>query len=118
MPKDHKRSLVIDRHLLIDALKRAQLMSSETRGVKLTVDKGVVRIAGDNPDLGEVREEIDAEYKGEAVSVGVNAKYLLERLGQMASDGVRFELAGDLDPILVRPLGDAEYIGVIMPMRI
>jgi DNA polymerase-3 subunit beta len=118
IPKQNDKILEVSRALLSDALKRAQLMSSETRGVKLTVDKGVVRIAGDNPDLGEVREEIDAEYKGEAVSVGVNAKYLLELLGQMASDGVRFELAGELDPILVRPIGDADYLGVIMPMRI
>ena len=52
------------------------------------------------------------------VAVGVNAKYLLELLGQMNSDGVRIEMAGELDPILVRPLGDPDYLGVIMPMRI
>ena len=49
----------VDRVLLFDALRRAQLMSSETRGVKLTVSKDALRISGDNPDIGEVREDID-----------------------------------------------------------
>jgi DNA polymerase-3 subunit beta len=118
IPKQNDKTVEVSRALLTDALKRAQLMSSETRGVKLAVEKGQLRIAGDNPDLGEVREELDAEYKGEPVAVGVNAKYLLELLGQMNSDGVRMEMAGELDPILVRPLGDPDYLGVIMPMRI
>jgi DNA polymerase-3 subunit beta len=118
IPKNNDKILEVSRTLLADALKRAQLMSSETRGVKLSVDKGVVRIAGDNPDLGEVREELDADYDGDAVSVGVNPKYVLELLAQMHDDGVRAELAGELDPILLRPSGDPDYIGVIMPMRI
>jgi DNA polymerase-3 subunit beta len=118
IPKQNDKVLEVSRTLLTDALKRAQLMSSETRGVRFSLEKGLLRIAGDNPDLGEVKEELDAEYKGEPLSVGVNAKYLLELLGQMTSDGIRIELAGDLDPILVRPIGDPDYLGVIMPMRI
>jgi DNA polymerase-3 subunit beta len=118
IPKQNDKQLEVSRVMLTEALKRAQLMSSETRGVKLAVEKGSVKIAGDNPDLGEVREELDATYTGEPLAVGVNAKYLLELLGQMASDGVSFALAGELDPILVKPIGDPDYIGVIMPMRI
>src|SRR5688500_314017 len=64
VPKEHRRSLVIDRHLLIDALKRAQLMSSETRGVKFAMSPGALTIASDNPDVGEVREELEADFSG------------------------------------------------------
>ena len=118
IPKDHRRSVVIDRLLLVDALKRAQLMSSETRGVKMAAAPGTLTIASDNPDLGEVREELDADYSGDPVAIGFNPKYVIELLSQMASDQVSLDLGGELDPGLFRPVAGDDYIGVVMPMRI
>lgn len=118
IPKEHSRELRVDRHMLLDSLKRAQLMSSETRGVKLSLDSGVVRIASDNPDLGEVREEIEADYQGDEMSIGFNPKYVIELLGQVSADNVELLLSGELDPVLVRPAADPDYLGVVMPMRI
>jgi DNA polymerase-3 subunit beta len=118
IPKEHSKNVIIDRHLLLDALKRAQLMSSETRGVKFAISDSKVVIMSDNPDVGEVREELDADYKGPDVAIGFNPKYVIELLGQMASDQVTLELNGELDPGLFRPLGGDDYLGVVMPMRI
>ena len=66
IPKDHKKVITVDRARFIDALRRAQLMSSETRGVKVAATKEGMTITSDNPDLGEVREELEAEYNGDA----------------------------------------------------
>jgi DNA polymerase-3 subunit beta len=118
IPKQNDKFLEVSRPLLADALKRAQLMSSETRGVRLSMSAGSLRVASDNPDLGEVKEDIEADYDAAPVTIGVNPKYVLELLGQIQSDRVRVELAGELDPVLVRPLSDPGHVGVIMPMRI
>ncbi|HLU65803.1 MAG TPA: DNA polymerase III subunit beta [Kofleriaceae bacterium] len=118
IPKGNDKILEVGRAVLADALKRAQLMSSETRGVRLTLGAGTLKVASDNPDLGEVKEELEADYDGEALTIGVNPKYVLELLGQVQADRVRLELAGELDPVLVRPATDPEHLGVIMPMRI
>ena len=118
IPKEHKRTAIIDRHLLVDAVKRAQLMSSEARGIKLAFTTDHVTIASDNPDVGQVSEDIDADYKGEAVTIGFNPKYVTELLAQMHSDQVAIDLGGELDPGLLRPLTGDDYLGVIMPMRI
>jgi DNA polymerase-3 subunit beta len=118
VPKEHRRSLVIDRHQLIDALKRAQLMSSETRGVKLAMEAGRLTIASDNPDVGEVREELEADFSGEPMAIGFNPKYVIELLSQMNADQIGLELGGELDPGLFKPLTADEYLGVVMPMRI
>jgi len=118
IPKDHKRIITVDRSRFIDALKRAQLMSSETRGVKVSANKEGVTITSDNPDLGEVREELEAEYNGETIAIGFNPKYVVELLTQMTSDQVTLALGGELDPGLIRPLTGDDYLGVVMPMRI
>ena len=118
IPKDHKKIITVDRGRFTDSLRRAQLMSSETRGVKLAATKEGLTITSDNPDLGEVREELDAEYNGDPIAIGFNPKYVVELLGQMQSDQITIALGGELDPGLVRPLGGDEYLGVVMPMRI
>ena len=118
IPKDHKKVITIDRARFIDGLRRAQLMSSETRGVKVAATKEGITITSDNPDLGEVREELDAEYGGEPIAIGFNPKYVVELLSQMSSDQVTLSLGGELDPGLIKPLTGDEYLGVVMPMRI
>src|SRR3954469_21972117 len=118
IPKEHSKVITVDRSRFIDALRRAQLMSSETRGVKVAATKEGMTITSDNPDLGEVREELDADYNGEPIAIGFNPKYVVELLGQMQSDQVTLSLGGELDPGLIQPLGGDAYLGVVMPMRI
>ncbi|HEY6175710.1 MAG TPA: DNA polymerase III subunit beta [Kofleriaceae bacterium] len=118
IPREHKKIITVDRMRLIDALRRAQLMSSETRGVKVAATREGVTVTSDNPDLGEVREELEAEYNGEPIAIGFNPKYVVELLTQMSSDQVTVALGGELDPGLIRPLTGDDYLGVVMPMRI
>src|ERR1051325_1678026 len=98
IPKEHKKVITVDRVRFIDALRRAQLMSSETRGVKVAATKEGMTITSDNPDLGEVREELEAEYNAEPLAIGFNPKYVVELLMQMTSDQVTIALGGELDP--------------------
>lgn len=118
IPKEHKRTLIIDRVRFIDALRRAQLMSSETRGVKVSANREGATITSDNPDLGEVREELESEYDGDPIAIGFNPKYVVELLMQMGGDQIAISLGSELDPGLFKPVGGDEYLGVVMPMRI
>jgi len=43
-------------------------------GVKVAATREGVTITSDNPDLGEVREEIEAEYNSEPLAIGFNPK--------------------------------------------
>jgi DNA polymerase-3 subunit beta len=72
----------------------------------------------DNSDIGEVREELEAEYNAGRLAIGFNPKYMVELLLQMTSDQITIALGGELDPGLVRPLTGDDYLGVVMPMRI
>ena len=119
IPKDHKKVITVDRVRFIDALRRAQLMSSETRGVKVAATKDGITITSDNPDLGEVREELDAEYNGDADRDRVQPE-VRRRAARPDGDATRSRIAlgGELDPGLIKPLGGDDYLGVVMPMRI
>ena len=118
IPASNEQIVDVDRGLLVEALRRAQLLASDTRGVKLSAAEGRLKLSGDNPDVGEVNEEIEASYGGPEVSVGFNAKYVIELLSQMGGDRVSLALGGELDPVLIQSKDDAGYLGVVMPMRI
>ena len=121
IPKENDKVAIAPRLALLEALKRISIMSSDkTWGIKLSVAKGELKVASDNPDLGEAHETLDVSYDGAPLSIGFNAKYFIELLGEMEGDEVKVELNGELDPGLVRPAdGKAgSYLGVVMPMRI
>jgi DNA polymerase-3 subunit beta len=119
VPKAHLRRAVVDAQLLKDAVRRCELLASETRGLKLSFSGKTLTLTTDNPDLGDVREEMDCEYSGDPITIGVNPKYIVDLLPQMGDTGVAIELSNPLDPIAVRPADDPDgYVGVVMPMRI
>ena len=77
-----------------------------------------IQISSDNPDIGEVKENLASEYSGDALTIGFNPKYILDMLAQVKEEKVELALSTELDPVLVRPQGDDAYLGVVMPMRI
>jgi DNA polymerase-3 subunit beta len=119
IPKENERAFTVSRLGFLDALRRVSLMSSDkTSGVRIGLEKGKLRIESDNPDLGAAREEIDVVYKGAAVQIGFNARYFIDLLGEIETPEVRVELAGELDPAVVRPADGSDYVCVVMPMRL
>jgi DNA polymerase-3 subunit beta len=119
IPQQQEKRVVVSRVQLTEALKRMSLVSSDTSGgVRFMVSAGSLRIVSENPDIGEGSEELDVDYAGEAITIGFNAKYILEVLGSLTDDEVALELAGELDPGVLKPVSDTMFVGVVMPMRI
>ena len=112
--------MVVSRAVLSDALKRIALVASDkSGGVRLSVEPGLLKITSENPDVGEGSEELEVDFAGDAISIGFNARYILDVLGSLPTDEVALELNGDLDPGVIKPAQPGlDFIGVIMPMRI
>lgn len=121
IPQSASKRIVCPRQSLVDSLKRISLVSSEKGGggVRLGFEPGLMRIVSENPDIGEGSEELDVDYAGDSLTIGFNAKYLLDVLTALDDDEVALEMSGELDPGVVRPAENgATFVGVVMPMRI
>ncbi len=121
IPKASERQAMVDRAKLVEALQRVAILASEkTSGVRLRFDGDALELVSDNPDLGEAREEIAVDYRGKAVTISFNARYLTELLIRMGDAEIEMSLGGELDPCILRGKAertDGSYLGVIMPMR-
>ena len=119
VPKQGSKIAKIHRGALAEALKRVSLLSSgRANGVRLTFNDKRLDLKAEDPEFGEANETIDIDYMGGELTIGFNARYILDVLALIPNDGVMFELSDDLSPGVVKPIEDAGFLAVVMPMRI
>jgi len=119
IPRESARTLRLGRTRAIETLKRVSLLSQDQmHTVKLEVADGLLRISSQSPDLGEAREELPLDADGPAITIGFNARYLIDVLNVIGADEVELELHDDLSPGVVHPADDKTYTAVVMPVRI
>ncbi len=121
MPRDNNKFVVLERNELNDAIRRvSQLADQRSRAVKLSVSTEGVELSAQSPEYGEATETIEKPYKGDPITIGFNAQYLLDFLAAIPDGPVRFELKDEQSAGQIRPEGDGpfQYRYVIMPMRI
>lgn len=120
IPKDNPQLARLETGDFLHALRRVSLLSSERyKGIKMELKPGKVSIMANNPELGEAVEEIEIDYQGKALTVGFNARYLMDVLAVVGEGGeVEVALKDDVSPSVVRKSDDAGYLYVIMPMRL
>src|SRR5215469_10021363 len=121
LPRDTNRTVVIERDVLQDALRRvSQLADQRSHAVKFTLAKEGLEISASSPEYGEAKEAIEKEFKGDPIAIGFNAQYLLDFLGAAPGGPISFELKDEQSAGQLRPLADesSRYRYVVMPMRI
>ena len=121
LPRDANKTIVLERAELLDALRRvSQLADQRSHAVKFMFAKEGVEISASSPEYGEAKEVIEKEFKGETISIGFNAQYLLDFLAAASDGPISFELKDDQSAGQLRPVGDetSRYRYVVMPMRI
>ena len=105
-----------------EALRAVSLAASDrTGGVKLGISENALRITSESPESGNGFDEVSIDYDGPEISVGFNARYLLDVLNAIDDEEVTLGLSGELDPAVVRPASEDakdDYIAVVMPMRV
>ena len=109
----------LPRATFAEALRAVSIAASErTGGVKLALAKGTMRITSESPESGDGFDEVAIDYDGPAITIGFNAKYFLDVLSALDEEEILLSMSGELDPAVVRPVSDRQFLAVVMPMRI
>lgn len=124
IPQSNEKKIKLNREVFTKALRRVSVMSRErANAVRIDFGDNLLILSSINPDVGEAKEEVTIDYKGEKFTIGFNARYLIDSLSAMETENVMFEIQDPLSPALLREESlstevDGEYKCVIMPMRI
>lgn len=67
--------------------------------------------------VGDNTATIEAKIQGEDADVSLNSKYILDALAVIKSAEVNFTITGKLNPCLIKPTEQTDYLHIIMPLR-
>ena len=105
-----------------EACERAALLSDTRQAarwlIRLTVEPGRVIITASDPEIGEAREEVPAQVEGEGMTIGFNARYLVDGLKAIETDEVYFELTEPLKASRLRGVGADDFFYIVLPVKI
>lgn len=119
IPKSVQNTAIASREALKQALARASILSNEKfRGIRLHLDSDQLRIVANNPEQEEAEETITLEYQGSGLEIGFNAAYLLDAIGAISSDQVRWSFNDPNTGVLIEPSDISDSLYVVMPMRL
>jgi len=119
IPLNTKKHIRMKRNQIIESLRRVSILSSEkTRGVKFHFSQNLLELSSYNPELGEAKDDVPVDYKGEDITIGFNSRFVLEVLNIMKGEEVVLALEDGSSPAIIRPSNDERHTCVVMPMRL
>ncbi|MBU4415267.1 MAG: DNA polymerase III subunit beta, partial [Proteobacteria bacterium] len=109
----------LDKKVFLMMLKRMSILSSENyKGAIFNFSDNKLIITTTNPDIGESKEEITIDFKGEPIEVAFNPRYFIETLNVIDDDRISINIVNKEKPCLIEGESNKSFLSVVMPMRI
>jgi DNA polymerase-3 subunit beta len=120
IPREHSFEAVIETKKLLETVRRVMIFSREPANrIILTFSENKLHIEASTTELGHGEEEIEIELKkADAISLGINAQFLIESLREIDSFSLKCGITGQMSPVSLIPEDDSNHVSVIMPIQI
>ncbi|MCX7918769.1 MAG: DNA polymerase III subunit beta [bacterium] len=119
IPKFCEKKIGMKSTRLLQAIRRVSVLASEkTNQIKFTIQPNCIQVSANTPEIGEAKDEFNVTYDGEEVQIAFNGKYLIDILKNIDAEEMSLEINQPLTPGVIKPVGDDNYINVIMPIKI
>jgi len=118
IPSAATSRVVAARDDLRGALKAGKPFAAKNR-VDLTAraETGIVVISACAPEEGNSSSEVSVSLEGPSFQIALSDVYLADFLGALTTPQVALEGTGPTQPVVLRGVGDGDFVGVIMPMH-
>ncbi len=119
IPQDFERKIVVPTGVFTPAVRRAGIVGrGDMNRVVVKADGDRVHVSSRSGSTGSAMDEVEAVLEGEPIEIAFNSEYLLDALDVIETEGVQIQLSGQLDPAVVRPVDQDDYLCVLMPMQL
>lgn len=116
IPPVSKQKMVCSRSDLVNAVRRASLMTTATsQAVVFEISPDALVVFKESPEVGSAREELEVEYQGEAMSIAFNPDFWLEAFKVLEGDHIEIEFSGADKPAVIRK---PNFVYIVLPMKI
>lgn len=125
IPGDHKTRSVISTSSLLKASKQAEIFAREGSHIARlninagsTPEEGTVEVSAQSEETGSNETVVEANVEGDPILIAFNVRFLREVLDVIKTPNISLETSAATSPGVIRPMGDEDYLHVIMPMHL
>jgi DNA polymerase-3 subunit beta len=125
IPRNYKSRTLVSTASLLKACKQAEIFAREGSNVaRLDIKAsngataGEVEMSATSEETGKNETIVEATVDGGGVLIAFNVKFLREVLEVIKSPNVALETSASNAPGVIRPVGDEDFLHVIMPMHL
>lgn len=125
IPSGFKTRTVVSREAFLKACKQAEIFAREGSLIaRLDIkpgdelQPGTVEISAQSEETGSSEAMVDATIEGPPILIAFNVRFLREVLDVADTPNIALETTAAAAPGLIRPLGDDDFVHVIMPMHL
>jgi DNA polymerase-3 subunit beta len=133
LPKEHTSIATLAVAALTEAIKRVALVAERGAQVRLEFSADGLLLSAGGDDAGRAEEWLEADFRGESLTIAFNPGYLIDGLSALHSDRVTFGFTTPSRPAVLLPASDEEpevldsgtfaalsspYIYLLMPVRL
>lgn len=117
VPKECDRKMTAGTADLLSAVRRSALLTTQdSKGVRMSFNKGGLTLSSKSPDAGEATINFACKFEGGDLDIGFNPNFFTDALKVVNSDEVSFELLAPNRPGLLK--GGNNFTYVIMPVNL
>lgn len=117
IPKKTKEQVKINTQEFLQATRRANILTSQdSQSIRVNMVKDRMIISKTTPELGEVREELEVDYKGGETMIGFNPTFLIDALKNIEDEHIQFSFIDPEKPAVIKAKENYTYI--VLPMQV
>jgi len=125
IPRRCDTRAVLSTSTFLKACKQAEIFAREGSHIARIniapggeLKPGTVEISGQSEETGYNQNVVDASIEGHALLIAFNVRFLREVLDVIKTPNVALETTVDTSPGVIRPVGEDNFLHVIMPMHL
>jgi DNA polymerase III subunit beta len=125
VPRNYQTRTLLSTSAFLKACRQAEIFAREGSHIaKINIlpggelRPGTVEISGQSEETGFNQTEVDATIEGPSLLIAFNVRFLREVLDVIKSPNVALETSIDTAPGVIRPVGEDNFLHVIMPMHL
>ena len=125
IPRSYNTRAVLTTSTFLKACKQAEIFAREGSHIARVnilnggeMEPGQVEISGQSEETGSNLTIVDATIEGPPQLIAFNVRFLREVLDVIKTPNVALETTADTSPGIIRPVGEENFLHVIMPMHL
>jgi DNA polymerase-3 subunit beta len=124
VPTHHNTRTIVNTAEFCKACKTADIFareSSNTARISIEPGEGLApafaTVVATSTETGDNEAKIEASVDGEYIEIAFNVKYMTEVLNVVDTPQVALETTNAMEPGVIKPVGDNDFVHIIMPMQ-